>query len=108
MRLKKNRLKPYLLKKHQTIKTNEGLKRTGYSDEGVTIYAEIWPASGNVQAEVYGQRLSYILNALVERDTMINELDGLCIDSDSVTHKVISIKTYSNHKVLELEDVRNR
>ncbi|MGT2793307.1 hypothetical protein ACVRZM_08950 [Streptococcus pasteurianus] len=45
---------------------------------------------------------------MVERDTTINELDGLCIDSDNVTHKVISIKTYSNHKVLELEDVRNR
>lgn len=108
MRLKKNRLKAYNMRKFQVIKTDEGIKREGYSDETIEIKAEIWPASGRLQAEIYGERLNYILNANIEKSTTIAEKDGLCIDKiDQVTHRVISIKEYSNHKVLELERVRS-
>nr|DAP78342.1 MAG TPA: head closure knob [Caudoviricetes sp.] len=108
MRLKKNRLKAYNMRKFQVIKTDEGIKREGYSDETIEIKAEIWPASGRLQAEIYGERLNYILNANVEKSTAIAEKDGLCVDKiDQVTHRVISIKEYSNHKVLELERVRS-
>lgn len=108
MRLKKNRLKSYNLRKFQVIKTNEGIKREGYSDKVIEIKAEVWPASGGLQAELYGERLNYIVNANIEKSTEIAEKDGLCIDDlDKVTHQVVSIKEYSNHKVLELERVRN-
>lgn len=108
MRLKKNRLKSYNLRKFQVVKTDEGIKREGYSDKVVEIKAEVWPASGGLQAELYGERLNYIMNANVEKSTEIAEKDGLCIDDlDKVTHQVVSIKEYSNHKVLELERVRN-
>lgn len=108
MRLKKNRLKPYKMHRFQVIKTDEGIKREGYSDEAIEIKAEIWPASGRLQAEINGERLNYILNANVEKSTAIAEKDGLCVDKiDQVTHRVISIKEYSNHKVLELERVRS-
>lgn len=108
MRLKKNRLKSYNLRKFRVIKTDEGIKREGYSDETIEIKAEVWPASGSLQAELYGERLKYILNANVEKSTEIAEKDSLCIDNpNQVTHRVISIKTYSNHKVLELEQIRN-
>lgn len=94
--------------KFQVIKTDEGIKREGYSGEAIEIKAEIWPASGRLQAEIYGERLNYILNANIEKLTEIAEKDGLCIDNpNQVTHRVISIKTYSNHKVLELEQIRN-
>lgn len=108
MRLKNNRLKLYKMHKFQVIKTDEGIKREGYSGEAIEIKAEIWPASGRLQAEIYGERLNYILNANIEKLTEIAEKDGLCIDNpNQVTHRVISIKTYSNHKVLELEQIRN-
>lgn len=108
MRLKKSRLKPYILRKFQVQKTDEGIRREGYADEDIEIEAEVWPASGRLQAETYGERLNYILNANVERDTEVSEKDGLCIDDpEKVTHRVISIKVYSNHKVLELEKVRD-
>ena len=108
MRLKKNRLKPYNLRKFRVIKTDEGIKREGYSDETIEIKAEVWPASGGLQAELYGERLNYIVNANIEKSTEIAEKDGLCIDNpNQVTHRVISIKTYSEHKVLELEQIRN-
>lgn len=107
MRLKRNRLKLYKLHEAVAKVSDEGIKKAVYSDESRDIYAEIWPASGKLQAELYGQRLSYILNCLVDRETDIKEKDGICINSDHVTHKVISVKVYSNHKLLELEQCRS-
>lgn len=107
MRLKRNRLKPYLLRKAIVVTSDEGIKKATYSDVANEVRAEIWPASGRVQSEIYGHRLAYILNCLVDRETIVNEGDGFCIGSDKVTHKVISIKRYTNHKALELEQCRS-
>ncbi|WP_079395132.1 hypothetical protein [Streptococcus suis] len=107
MRLKRNRLKPYLIRKAVIVTSDEGIKKTTYSDVATEIQAEIWPASGRLQAEIYGQRVAYILNCLVDRETLVSEGDGFCINSDKVTHKIISIKQYTNHQVLELEQCRN-
>lgn len=107
MRLKRKRLKPYLLREAVVTTSDEGIKKATYSDTATEIKAEIWPASGRVQAEIYGQRLAYILNCLVDRETPVREGDGFCIDSEKVTHKVISIKRYTNHQLLELEQCRS-
>lgn len=100
-------MKPYMTRKVTVVTSDEGIKKTVYSDTAIEIRAEIWPAGGKVQAEIYGQRLAYILNCLVEHSTVINEGDGFCIDSETVTHKVISIKRYTNHQLLELEQCRS-
>lgn len=108
MRLKRNRLKPYTLKPYKATKGAEGQTIEGYDEaEKRVIRAEIWPAGGKLQAELYGNRLSYVLNCLVDKGTVISERDGLCIDSEDVTHKVISKKVYTNHVLLELEACRN-
>ncbi|WP_032532697.1 hypothetical protein [Streptococcus suis] len=107
MRLKRNRLKPYLIRKAVIVTSDEGIKKATYSDVATKIRAEIWPASGRLQAEIYGERVNYILNCLIDRETLVEESDGFCIDSDKVTHKVISIKRYTNHQVLELEQCRS-
>lgn len=104
--MKRNRLKPYLIRKAIVDISDEGIKKATYSDNATEIKAEIWPASGRVQAEIYGQRLAYILNCLVDRKTLVHEGDGFCINNDKVTHKVISIKRYTNHQLLELEQCR--
>lgn len=74
--------------------------------------AEIWPAGGKVQAEMYGQRLSYILNMLCD-PLDIKENDGVCIYSgpdEKPDYQVISIKRYEDrlnpHLVCELEKLR--
>lgn len=107
MRLKRNRLKPYLIRKAIVVTSDEGVKKHTYSDVATEVRAEIWPASGRVQSEIYGERVNYILNCLIDRETLVEESDGFCIDSDKVTHKVISIKRYTNHQVLELEQCRS-
>lgn len=107
MRLKRNRLKPYLIRKAVVVTSDEGVKKAAYSDVATEVRAEIWPASGRVQSDIYGERVNYILNCLVDRETLVSEGDGFCINSDKVTHKVISIKRYTNHQVLELEQCRS-
>ncbi|BAV78998.1 hypothetical protein SNAG_0064 [Streptococcus sp. NPS 308] len=107
MFLKKNRLKPYNLKRFKKTVTNEGVAKEGYADEIEEVHLELWPATSKLQSEIYGDRVNDILNANASKDTDINVKDGVCIDSKTeVTHRVISKKVYSKHQVLELERVR--
>lgn len=107
MFLKKNRLKPYPMKRFKKIVTDEGVAKEGYADEVEEVRLELWPASSKLQSEIYGERLNDILNANASKDADINVKDGICIDSKTdVTHRVISKKVYSQHQVLEVERVR--
>lgn len=99
MRIKNK--KTYLLKKKVVEKDNEGGVYSSYSD-GIEIQANIYPASGKLQAEIYGERLNYILNMLYDGPQTINEGDCIVVNEDD--YKVISIKNYS-HKFIELEKV---
>lgn len=108
MRLKRNRLKPYTLKKTVTVTDDEGGRYERFETVGTEIRAEIWPASGKLQAEIYGTRLNYILNMLCDRNNSIKEGDGLCYrvsETEKPDYKVISIKEYSNHLLIELEAI---
>lgn len=103
MRLKKNRLKPYTIFKYEVKTNDEGVRFKGYSDESCIIKAEVYPASGGVQAQIYGDKLNYMLNMLVERTTEIKERDGVCIDSEVPNYEVESINTYTFHKAIVLK-----
>lgn len=103
MRVKNKRT--YYLKPKTVIEDKEGGKYPGYSTTAIDIKANIWPASGKLQAEIYGERLNYILNMLYDGNKIINEGDGICVYVDSTKepdYKVISIKNYS-HGLMELE-----
>ncbi len=107
--MNRNRMKDYYLRKQINKKNNEGSSYLGY-DEPFCFQAEIWPASGKIQAEVYGQRLNYILNMLCEDIKDIAEGDGVCVyvdQRDTPDYKIISIKKYDDnrfpHMLCELE-----
>ncbi len=107
MFLKKNRLKPYNLKRFKKVVTDEGIAKEGYTETVEEVKLELWPATSKLQSEIYGERLNDILNANTSKDANINVKDGVCIESETeVTHRVISRKVYSQHQVLELERVR--
>ena len=107
MFLKKSRLKLYPMKRFKKTVTDEGIAKEGYTDEVEEVRLELWPASSQLQSEIYGDRVNDILNANASKDADINVKDGVCIDSETeVTHRVISKKVYSRHQVLELERVR--
>ena len=104
MRIKNK--KTYYLKKKTVIEDNEGGKYPGYS-ETIEIQANIYPASGKLQAEIYGERLNYILNMLYDGPQIINEGDGICVyvsKESEPDYKIISIKQYS-HLFIELEKI---
>lgn len=107
MFLKKNRLKPYPLRKFEKTVSDEGVVKEGYADEVEEVRLELWPATSKLQSEIYGDRVNDILNANASKDADINVKDGVCIESKTeVTHRVISKKVYSQHQVLEVERVR--
>ena len=103
MLLKKNRLKPYKIFKYVVKTYDEGVRFKGYEENAYIINAEIYPASGRIQAQVYGEKLNYMLNMLIERTTEIKERDGICINSETPTYEVVSIKNYTFHKLVELK-----
>ena len=105
MRIKNKKI--YYLKKKTVIEDNEGGKYLGYSVESIEIQANISPASGKLQAEIYGERLNYILNMLYDGPEIINEGDGICVyvpSNNEPDYKVISIKRYS-HLFIDLEKI---
>ena len=120
MRIKNK--KTYYLKKKTIIEDDEGGKYPGYS-EPIEIKANIGPESGKLQAEIYGERLNYILNMLIDgpyevivkekiiyyviNGVELCEGNGMCVyvpkDSEP-DYKIISIKPYS-HLFIELEKI---
>lgn len=100
-------LNTYYLKPKTVVTDSEGGKYPGYSETPVEIKANIWPAGGRLQAEIYGERLNYILNMLYDGTETINEGDGICVyvdNTQSPDYKVISYKRYS-HQLIELERI---
>lgn len=105
MRIKNKKV--YYLKRKTIIEDNEGGKYEAFEKEGLEIKANISPASGKLQAEIYGERLNYILNMLYDGSLGLVEGDGICVyvSKDSKPdYKVISIKRYS-HLAIELEKI---
>lgn len=95
-----------------TVKDNEGSTSETFG-EATPISGESWPASGRVQAEMYGDRLKYIRNLrladtytiqtdnkgqlhyVLESGADIQERDGICLYVDGAMdpdYRVISIR----------------
>lgn len=100
--------KTYYLKRKTLIEDSEGGKYSRYSNEAIKIEANIYPANGRLQSEIYGERLKYIQNMLYDGSETLNEDDGICVyvskDSEP-DYKIISIKRYS-HMMIELEKIQ--
>lgn len=110
MRLRKSSLRTYYLKKREVLKNNEGSSYEGYGDP-LPFEADISPAKGRIQAEMYGQRLAYMLSMVCEI-IPICEGDGVCVYVDaenSPDYRVVSIsrydKEYHSYLACELERI---
>lgn len=78
MRKKLPTRKKYYLKRRSVTKTAEGSPVVTWG-EAIEIDATIWAASGSVQAQMFGEHLSYIENMEYEGTEVINENDGICV-----------------------------
>ena len=100
-------MKSYHLRRKKTGKDSEGGSIVEY-EEAVEIKAIIWPAGGRVQAEMYGERLSYIKNMEYGGAEAMQEGDGICVfvgPEAKPDYKIISIKPEYSPKVMELERI---
>lgn len=112
--MRRSRVQIYHLRKRETKKDNQGSTYEDYSP-AIVFRGEAWPAGGKVQAEMYGQRLSYIRNVKIEgkykivtdeksrvsyefeNGLKVTELDGLCLyvaGDSNPDYKIISIHPY--------------
>lgn len=123
MRLKRNRLKQYHHRKAVPKKDNEGNFYIEY-EKAKPFMAEVWPAGGKLQAELYGQRLSYIRNCRIDGsykiqtsnngkvsyifdDLEVREGDGICLNvpgESDPDFKIIAIRPYRN-LYMEMEKI---
>ena len=105
--MRRSLMKSYHLRRRKTGKDSEGGSIVRY-EEAVEIKAIIWPAGGKVQAEMYGERLSYIKNMEYGGAEAMQEGDGICVfvGPEAVPdYKIISIKPEYSPKVMELERI---
>lgn len=124
MRMKRSRINTYFLRKAITVKDGEGCTGTEYS-KPIAFQGESWPAGGKIQAEMYGNRLSYVRNVKIdgkydittdekgmlhyvfENGMDVMENDGVCLHVPSNTlpdYKIVSIKPYKP-LLLEVEKI---
>ena len=107
MRLRKRDLKTYIVKRRDSLKEEDGTTFEGWTDKGI-IKTQILPAGGRLMAEMYGERLAYMLTAYMLPNENISESDGVCIYVDSATdpdYKVVAIRDWESHKVVDLERI---
>lgn len=123
MRLKQNRLKLYSHRQAIPKKDNEG---NSYMEYGLpsSFKAEVWPAGGRLQAEMYGQRVNNIKNVRINgnydlmvsnhgdelylfADMEIREGDGICLyvpEDHEPDYRIIAIRPY-RYLTLEVERI---
>jgi hypothetical protein len=108
-RLRQRDLKPYTVKNRIPVKDADGTTFEDWDRRGFTIRANIKPAGGKLAAETYGERLAYMLTALIEGDTTLNEGDGICVFVSSASkpdYKVVAFPRWTSHSTVMLEAIR--
>lgn len=111
MRLKRSDLVTAFLRKRIVGRDDELNETISYGD-GQKLLMNVQPASGQVTAELYGDRLRYFVNAKYVGNAIkenCNELDGICLNagpSDDPDYRIVSIYTYKNHLNIILERIK--
>lgn len=126
MRLKRNELRTVYIKKRVLKNDAEGGQIESFVNAG-KAKVQVWPAGGKVQAAMYGERLNYIQNILIDglykmveengayrykmkSGTSFCENDAICLyvpEKAEPDYRIISVKPYQ-HLQLEVEKIVGR
>jgi hypothetical protein len=97
----------YLRPKANTY-DDEGNTQKGWGDP-VAVKLNVQPASGQLNASLYGERLRYMKALKYQGDALVENRDegaGFCVDvdkEDDPDYVIVSINTYATHKNLLIE-----
>lgn len=108
MRLRQRGLNPYTVKPRKVIKEPDATTYEDWDPIGHTIQANVLPANGRMMADMYGERLAYMVVAYAEPDAVVNESDGVCVyvaPNSKPDYKVVAVRRWS-HTVIDLEAIR--
>lgn len=109
MRLRERDLQTVYLKKHIATTDGKGNTKINYSDLPVELKMNIQAAGGSINAQIYGEKLSYMKTAKYQGDLVKegqNEKDGVCVfvsKESQPDFKITAIQTYSTHLNITLE-----
>lgn len=105
MRLRKRDLKPYKYFKRQTVTEDDGTTYEDWVGQG-TFEAHIQPAGGRTLAEMYGERLAYMLACYTSKNVTVDEGCAVCVfTTGKPDYKVVAVRGWE-HKVIDLEKIR--
>lgn len=90
--MRKSLMKTYQLRKRNVEKNTEGGDVVTWA-AAEPIDAIIWQASGGVQAQMYGEHLSYIKNMEYQGTQDFKENDGICVDVEGTENPDYIIKS---------------
>lgn len=118
MRMKASRIQTLNLKTKSVSKDAEGVPVVSWG-EATQLRGEVWPMSGQLQAQTYGDRINSMMNVRIvgsyrtvpegnhleyQYDGFsLREGDGLCIYADSESNPDYVIRSIKPYKPLRLE-----
>lgn len=90
--MRRAQMKTYQLRKRGVGKNSEGGDVISWA-AAIPIEATIWHAGGAVQAQQYGEHLSYIKNMEYHGTEKLSENDGMCVDVEGTKNPDYIIKS---------------
>lgn len=121
--MKRSRKNRFYLRSRENQKDSEGSTYISYAD-AVPFTGEIWQGGGKVQAEIYGEKLSYVRNIRVDGRYVITtdrsgithyvyadgldivESDGLCLYVGAESGPDYKVNAIKPHRQLVLEALK--
>lgn len=109
MRLLARDLTTVYLKKHTTVRDEDGEKISVYLPSALELKMNVQSAGGSIAVQQYGDKLPYMKSCKYQGDKLIpgaNERDGICLyvsKDDDPDYEIISIQPYRNHLNVMLE-----
>lgn len=74
--------------------------------EAYGVYATLRPSGGKVQAEIYGERLSYMLELSMDTYAAVDEKYGVCVyvpPESEPDYEITAIRHWPRHKQVIIE-----
>ncbi|MDF2663887.1 MAG: hypothetical protein K0Q94_6678 [Paenibacillus sp.] len=105
MRLRQRDKRPVIFRPRITVKEPDATTYEGWGDP-VTVYGHVQPAGGRLMAEIYGERLAYMQAMYVEGKPAISEGAGACLYTPDPDYRIVAIRPWSAHTVIDLEAIR--